>query len=354
MATDRPTLQSLAAALGVSRQTVSNAINRPDVLAPATREAVLEAIREAGYVPSRAARQLRTARSRTLAIRMMPDFDGINGHILEAFLHELAEQARRQGYRLLLFAATDAGDEIATYEDMFAAGDIDGVVLTSTHVGDRRIAWLTERGLPFVSFGRPWTTGGEPPDDSFDWVDVDGAAGTDEVVRALVEAGHERLGYISWPVRPGVGGDRWEGWRRAMERLRPGTDVGAWTVECPDDRAHLGSRAATTLLGRGATALVCASDSLAIGASMALLETPGRRAAVVGFDDTPVARAVGLSSVSQPVAEAARTALGLLLDRLGGSPRRRQVLLPPTAVFRDSALPPRLDQTHPIEEEELS
>ncbi|WP_448072103.1 LacI family DNA-binding transcriptional regulator [Georgenia yuyongxinii] len=353
MATDRPTLESVAAALGVSRQTVSNAINRPDVVAPATREAVLRAVREAGYVPSRAARQLRTARSRTLAIRMMPDFDGINGHILEFFLHELAEQARRQGYRLTLFAATDEDDEIAAYEDMFAAGDIDGVVLTSTHLGDRRIGWLLDRELPFVSFGRPWRTEQDVPDVPFDWVDVDGAAGTYAVVRRLVEAGHERLGYISWPVEPGVGGDRWQGWRRAMAEFRPDTDVDAWTVECPDDLARLGSVAAATLLGRGATALVCASDSLAIGASMALLESPGRHAAVVGFDDTPVARAVGLSSVSQPVAEAARTAVTLLLDRLAGRPQRRHVLLAPTPVFRDSALPPRLPHTHTIEEQEM-
>lgn len=353
MATVRPTLQSLAAALGVSRQTVSNAINRPDVVAPTTREAVLDAIREAGYVPSRAARQLRTAQSRTLAIRMMPDFDGINGHILEFFLHELAEQARRRGYRLLLFAATDENDEIGTYEDMFAAGDIDGVVLTSTHVEDRRIPWLVERGAPFVSFGRPWSEP-DPFDVPFDWVDVDGAAGTYEVVRTLVEAGHQRLGYLSWPAEPGVGGDRWQGWRRAMAEHRPDVDAVAWTVECPDDLARLGSVAARTLLDRGATALVCASDSLAIGASIALLESPGRRAVVVGFDDTPVARAVGLSSVSQPVAEAAGTAITLLVDRLAGTPQRRQVLLAPTPVFRDSALPPRLHQTQPIEEQEMS
>lgn len=339
MATERPTLQSLAVALGVSRQTVSNVINRPDVVAPATREAVRRAIGEAGYVPSRAARQLRTARSRTLAIRMMPDFDGINGHILEAFLHELAEQARRRGYRLLLFAATDEDDEIATYEDMFAAGDIDGVVLTATHLGDRRVGWLADRDLPFVSFGRPWSTEKDPDDAPFDWVDVDGAAGTYEVVRTLVAAGHERLGYVSWPVRPGVGGDRWEGWRRALVDLLPGTEVDDWTVECADDRTHLGTEAAAVLLDRGVTALVCASDTLALGARIALLRTPGRSAAVVGFDDTPVARAVGMSSVSQPVAEAARTALALLLDRLAGHAPRRHVLLVPTPVLRDGVLP---------------
>ena len=77
----RPTLESLATELGVSRQTVSNVLNRPGVVAEPTRERVAAAISAAGYVPSRAGRQLRTQRSHAIGIRLMPTFDGINGHI---------------------------------------------------------------------------------------------------------------------------------------------------------------------------------------------------------------------------------------------------------------------------------
>lgn len=113
-ARQRPTLESLAAELGVSHQTVSNVLNRPSVVAEPTRERVTAAIDAAGYVPSRAGRDLRTQRSRAIGIRLMPTFDGINGHIGDMFLHELAEHAHRSEYRLALFAAASEDEEIAT------------------------------------------------------------------------------------------------------------------------------------------------------------------------------------------------------------------------------------------------
>jgi DNA-binding LacI/PurR family transcriptional regulator len=83
-----------------------------------------------------------------------------------------------------------------------------------------------------------------------------------------------------------------------------------------------------------ATAVVCASDSLALGAMGAL---PGR--AVVGFDDTAVARAVGLTSVSQPLAEAAARCMDLLAELLDGRAPTTptQLLLPPSLVVRRTA-----------------
>lgn len=331
---ERPTLESLAAELGVSRQTVSNVINRPERVAPATLERVRAAVEAAGYVPTLAARQLRTARSHALAFRLMPTFDGINGHILDAFLHELADHARRAGYSLALFSAEDEDDEMETYERMVAARSIDGVVLTSTHLDDPRPDHLLALGIPFVAFGRPWSVTADPFDAPFDWVDVDGAAGTEAVTRRLVEEGHRRIGYISWPLEPGVGCDRWDGWRRAVDESGLATEELA--VYCPDG-ADQGRQAAHTLLARGATALVCASDTLALGAARAVSDLGGGRV-VVGFDNTPVARELSLNSVVQPVAEAARTALGLLLRRIDGDQESRHVLLPPTPVFRDRTL----------------
>ena len=102
-------------------------------------------------------------------------------------------------------------DEISTYEDLLAAYDLDAFVLTAPHHGDPRTAWLTERGVPFVTFGRPWDA---PHDRS--WVDVDGAAGTGQVTRRLLEAGHRRIAFIGWPPGSGVGDDRRAGWSREL------------------------------------------------------------------------------------------------------------------------------------------
>ncbi|MBA2390830.1 MAG: LacI family DNA-binding transcriptional regulator, partial [Geodermatophilaceae bacterium] len=83
----RPTLKSVALRAEVSRQTVSNVINSPDIVSSQTAQRVRHAIAELDYRPSHAARQLRTRRSMMLALRLEPDRGGINGSVLDRFLH---------------------------------------------------------------------------------------------------------------------------------------------------------------------------------------------------------------------------------------------------------------------------
>jgi DNA-binding LacI/PurR family transcriptional regulator len=350
----RPTLESLATELGVSRQTVSNVLNRPSVVAEPTRTRVAAAIRSVGYVPSRAGRHLRTQRSHAIGIRLMPNFDGINGNILDIFLHELAEHAHRADYRLALFAAANEADEIATYARMRAANEIDGIVLTSTSIDDARIAWLVANGVPFVSFGRPWSREVDPATAPHDWVDVDGAAGTEAVTRRLLAQGHTRIGYLSWPAQPDVSGDRLAGWQRAMRDASADLDLSALSAECTNDVTDA-RRAAAELVDRGITAFVCASDTLALGARAAVgaRRPAAPRVPIVGFDDTPVARALGLSSVAQPVVRAARTSVSLLVSRLADERPPEHVLLRPSPVFRDSeiATPSLFENIGSIQEE---
>lgn len=325
--TSRPTVQSLAKELGVSRQTISNAINRPEVVAPATLERVLKHINESGYVPSRAARQLKEDRSRQIAIRLLPTFDGINGHILDQFVHDLAEILRTRGYRLSVFSATDTQDEIAQYETMLAAREVDGIILSATTLNDPRVDRLLKLKASFVAFGRPWSETIPPATSPSSWVDVDGAAGTEAVVKHLVTIGHKRIGYVSWPITPGVGEDRYLGWERGMQSC--GLDIENLVYEC-EDRADQGAVQAQHLLASGATAIVCASDTLAMGA----LTVAPEEVTVVGFDDTPVSRALGFNSVAQPINEVARQTVDALFAQLAGDTSPRHVLLAPELVFR--------------------
>ena len=109
----RPTLETVARRAAVSRQTVSNVLNSPHIVRPETLQRVLEVIEEVGYRPNAAARQLRTRRSQVLGLRLQPVADGINGAVLDRFLHSLTEQAQVRGYRIMLFTASDDDVEIA-------------------------------------------------------------------------------------------------------------------------------------------------------------------------------------------------------------------------------------------------
>jgi DNA-binding LacI/PurR family transcriptional regulator len=320
----RVTITMVARHANVSTQTVSNVLNAPHLVRPETQQRVHEAISLLGYRANQAARQMRTKRSRLIAVRIEPTHDGINGAILDQFLHGLTEAAAPARYRVLLYAAGDDGDEIATYDDLLGAYDLDGFVLTSTHHGDPRTSWLAERGVPFVTFGRPWGAL-----DSHPWVDVDGAAGTAAATAHLIRAGHRRIGFLGWPVGSGVGDDRRQGWAIALAEAGLSPD-GLTTYT--SDRVDEAEAAARTLLD-STTAFVCASDSLALGARKAAEGRP-----VIGFDDTPVARATGLSSVAQPLPEAAahcvRLLAGLLDSPTAPTGEETQVLLTPSLVLR--------------------
>jgi DNA-binding LacI/PurR family transcriptional regulator len=323
----RVTIATVARHANVSRQTVSNVLNTPEIVRPETRRRVHRAIEELGYRTNLAARQMRTGRSRLLAVRIDQVRDGVEGEVLDRFLHGLAGAAATAGYRVVLYTADGDDSEIATFEELLASYTLDAFVLTHTHHGDSRTAWLRRYGIAFTTFGRPW---GAVDDHS--WVDVDGSAGTAAATRHLLDAGHTRIGFLGWPAGSGVGDDRRYGWAATMAAA--GQSVAGLDRHTANGFAE-GRAAAADLLAlqRPPTALVCASDLLALGARAA------GPIVVIGFDDTAMAQATGFSSVRQPIAEAAAACVRVLVDELderGPAPTTRQVLLTPELVIRDS------------------
>ena len=139
-----------------------------------------------------------------------------------------------------------------------------------------------------------------------------------------------------------TGLDRRSGWERAMAEHGHDADLSRWSAERLD-RIDAGLDAAEALLDQGVEAFVCASDSLALGALEAVRRRgfEGPQAPVVGFDNTPVARAIGLSSLDQPVEQAAevlcRQLVSLVNPSAGSTPPAEHVLLEPSLVVRELA-----------------
>jgi DNA-binding LacI/PurR family transcriptional regulator len=326
-----PTLDTVAQRAGVSRQTVSNALHHPERLRPDTRERVLEVVDELGYRPSAAARQLVTKRSMAVAVPMHAagPADTVAGLLLDTFLHALAEAGQTTGHRVLLYPSAADDQEVAALENLLLGGAADAVVLTATHRADGRVGWLRQHAAIFSSFGRPWGAPGvdDPAGPQVhDWVDVDGAHGCARAVEHLVALGCRCVGFLGWAPDGAGGDDRRAGWRSAAGRL--GALPPGPVIETTENVAAA-EAAVTAALARpdAPDGLVCASDTVAFGAWRATRgELP-----LVGFDATPVTAALGLASVAQPVADAARTCLDLVRDRLGGhDPPGRGVLLAPT------------------------
>jgi DNA-binding LacI/PurR family transcriptional regulator len=334
----RATIDAVAACAGVSRQTVSNAVNSPERLRPETLERVRAAIDALGYRPNHAARALRTQASRVLGCRLQ--LDPPTGGVHDRFLHALCSAARDRNYDVLTFAVRNDDEEIGAYDDLLRRNSIDGFVLQSTHFVDPRTTWLRTHGAAFVAFGRPW---GETRA-RHSWVDVDGAAGSAEAVQHLAAQGHRRIGYLGWPHGSGVGDDRRDGWLREARRLRlPVRGLEA----LGEDGVAAGAALTARLLGSSnpPTALLCVSDAMALGAMHWLDDNgikAGRDVAVIGFDDSPVADLVrpGLTSMRQPLEAVAEKVVELLLYHLSGARTRpARVLIPPALVVRASSTP---------------
>lgn len=342
------TIEDVARHAGVSRQTVSNVLNTPAIVRESTRERVRASIEKLDYAPHASARRLRTQRSSTIGLRLDAYAGGTSGVVLDRFVHALTERADEHGLRVLVYAARTPADEIARWNDLVHGGDIDAVVVSGTFHGDPRTQWLLRRGLPFVSFGRPWSDatddrgdGGVSHEHPHPWVDVDGAAGTAAATRHALATAGPRVAFLGWPVGSGTGDDRARGWR-----VEIGARAGGPTA--PRLMAEENVAAARDVVARlladtrrgDLDAIVCASDSLAIGAHLAAVgaERPGLP--IIGFDNTPAVAALGLSSVEQLPEAVAAGALDLLLSATGAvgaapaDPKSAHVLVQPHLVVR--------------------
>jgi DNA-binding LacI/PurR family transcriptional regulator len=325
------TLDSVAARAGVSRQTVSNVLRHPSRVAAPTRERVLDAIRASGYRPSLPARQLATRRAHAIAVRAERQQDGISGLVLDAFYHGLAEAGQDNGLRVLLYAQPEDEDaEVALIDELVLTGAADAVVLTATSADDERPAHLRANGTTFCAFGRPWGHDDEP----HDWVDVDGAVGTGLAVQHLLDLGRRRIAYLGWPDdggAPSTGTDRRRGWLDALTAA--GLGGAAVQTRSVNDAAAAQAAVAALLDAPDAPdALVCASDTLALGAHRAATARDGDRLTVVGFDATPVAAALGLASVAQPIDQVAHLCIDLLTGRFEAPDGPAQGLLVPPVL----------------------
>jgi DNA-binding LacI/PurR family transcriptional regulator len=333
----RATINDVARAAHVSRQTVSNAVNAPEKVAPSTLDRVRREIDRLGFRPSRAAKTLKQERAGAWCIELNSRGFGRLGAVLDMFLVELTTHARRHDSHVVPFTASDGNAPIPAYEDLVASRIADGFVLTDTRRGDPRPQWLREHAVPYAAFGRIWD---DPTVTT--WVDVDGAAGVAAAVHHLAEQGYERIGWLGWPQGSPVGDDRRGGWSRATEELglaRPG-----WVGHAEQRFEAAASTAATLIdeIGRGG-AIVCASDALALGVWQVLVErgfTLGHDFGLVGFDDTDISSAIGLTTLRQPLKDVAEHVLRMLgTGSATEAASPAGILLPPELVVRASSIP---------------
>ena len=348
------TLASLAAELGISRTTVSNAYNRPDQLSPQLRERILEAARRLGYPgPDPVARSLRTRKAGAIGLIFTETLSyAFRDPAAVAFLEGLGLACEQAGAGLLMVPAPAgrSGEAKLAY-----GAAVDGFVVYSMPAGDPHVTAVLQRPVPSVIVDQPVGLS------DVDFVGLDDFAAAAELGRHLGGLGHRRIGVVA----NRLGTDRHDGpadadrqrsspyavVRTRLEGLAAGlADFGvAWGSVSVEERfentADAGASAAVALLDRQPelTALVCTTDVFGL-ATLTVARQLGLwvpdELSVTGFDDVPEAEEVGLTTVRQPTLEKGRVAGRLVLDE-GERPTARRVLLPTELILRLSTGVPR-------------
>ncbi|WP_020673732.1 LacI family DNA-binding transcriptional regulator [Amycolatopsis nigrescens] len=331
-------IKDVARAAGVSIGTVSNVVNRPQVVAPATRSRVQSVIEELGYVRDESARQLRAGHSRIMALLVLD--------LGNPFFVDLAKgaehTAHEKGLNVITCNSDQRSDREASYLGMLAEQRVRGVLLSPVHTAGDSVRTFRRSGIPFVFVDR------QVPSAEACSVSVDDVAGGALAAGHLIEAGHTRLAMVNGPSVLTQCRDREAGVRAALHKApAPARRLSVVDTEALDVAS--GRDAGARLLGLRPrpTAVFCANDLLALGVLQSMVAAGVRvpaEMAIVGYDDIEfaAAAAVPLTSVRQPAAELGRTAAELLVEEIEDDTERpahehRAVVFQPELVVRASS-----------------
>jgi DNA-binding LacI/PurR family transcriptional regulator len=322
----------VARKVGVSEATVSRVLNGRPGVAEGTRTAVLTALDVMGYErPTK----LRGERARLVGL-VLPE---LQNPIFPALAEVMANALAQQGFTPVLCTRTAGGVSEAEYVDLLLAQQVSGVVFAgglyaqaeASHEHYRR---LVERNLPTVLINAAIGHLGLPQ------VSCDDAVAVRQALTHLFSLGHEQVGLLLGPPDHMPSHRKLEAYRAEFDRLGRGyrpdwVGHGMFSLES-------GQAATTRLLQAGVTAILAASDLLALGAIRAVRRQGGSVPAdvsVVGYDDSALMQCVDppLTTIRQPIESMGRAVVELLVKRIdGGRVAAEELLYTPELVVRGS------------------
>ena len=331
------TIHDVARRLRLSITTVSRALDGYDDVAESTRKLVISTAKEMGYVPNRAARQLRRQRTDTIGYILPADSAGFADPFFSEFIAGLSDEASVYYFDLLVSAALpDSKEEKELYGRWVQGGKVDGIIVNRVRLNDWRLHFLARQKTPHVSLERPLSKL------SFVGVEVDSFNGMGELMAHLVERRYKRIAYIGGISALKIDYDRVKGYQAGLKSA--GINVDSELIVSSDMTSEGGYRAAEMLLALSTPpdAIVCVNDVTAIGAMHAAREhglTVGRDIAIAGFDGIADGAHANppLTTLEQPIYAIARQLSGMLLAMATGKTLEiKLVKMQPRLLIRSS------------------
>ncbi len=324
----RPNIYDVAAAAGVSHMTASRVLNGASSIRESTRERVLDAMRELGYLPNSAARSLATDRT----MRIGAIVDTPNEHGPGSTVAALEKAARKYGYAILPYSYhSDADDQARVGVLELLRHGVDAICVVGPRLS-------TPPVMSGMGIDVPVMVIGDSDDPRHLTADFDQYRGAADAVAHLLSLGHRRILHLAGPLDSGAGAVRHAAWERAM------TNAGIEPLPCAvgdwSSRSGYAVGADREVVG-GATAIFVANDKMALGVIHGLVSRGLRVPAdvsVVGFDDMDGAEhfAPPLTTVASDFDVLGDAAMSALVRAIRGEPVS-SVIVPLALVVRASA-----------------
>ncbi|HAT31308.1 MAG TPA: LacI family transcriptional regulator [Janthinobacterium sp.] len=324
-------LKSLAVALGMSKTTVSRALNGYPEVNFRTRERVLAAAKEVGYEANPMARSLAVGRSNVVGIiyPLLPTdlgdamFLSVVGGMSEAL--ELSKMN-------LIIAPVSPHNEQPSYEQMVRGRRVDGLVVGRTLVRDERIAYLSRAGFPFVAHGRTEI------DTPYAWFDYDNEAGIALALARLLGLGHSRIALVGASLELNFARQRRNSFVRVMAGAGLRVDPRHLIADTLDRRTGYQAMQQLLACSPRPTAVIVDNHLSGVGAVRALLDAGidiGKEMSVIvwgSVEDTLVGSNVTTIDQPEPRRAGAKMVEMLLALLAGTPPAQLQVLWQPVLL----------------------
>ena len=335
----RVTIKDIARLAGVSVTTVSRALNDAPEIRPETRERVLRICREQGYRTNLLARSLVSSRTHVLGV-ILPD---LSGPFHAALALHLERYAQERDYQVMLCCGRIGDGRTAPLFDFLAGHRVDGILLVSASGSAPDLLRRHARGTPSVLLGDVSPEASIPRVNA---VSTDNYVGGAMAAGYLHRLGHRRVLYLGPRQDSVTQALRHQGFLAVAARrdMEVETVFNPGAVSSPACGYQLAREALSRPLG--CTAVFTPSDAMALGVLQAAdelgVDIPGR-ISLLGYDDIEYAALpkIRLSTLAQPTADLARSAVHLLLELIdAGEPETfTHKLLTPHLVERSTCRP---------------
>ncbi|MDI6943014.1 LacI family DNA-binding transcriptional regulator [Microbacterium barkeri] len=307
-------IRDVAVLAGVSISSVSNALNRPEAVSDHVRTLVHAAVDQLGYVPLRAAQQLRAGRSGLIGMTVI----SIGNPFFAEMLEGAEEATSAAGYQVMLGNSDDSAQRESSYLELFEQAHVEGMLISPFGDVGPALERLRAQQIPVALVDGVDEKGLTPS------VSLDNVLGGRMAVQHLIELGRRRIAFVGAREEVRQTRDRLRGAAAAAQDAGLSLDVTLSGRTTPRVGAEIGERIAALPAAERPDAVFAANDQLACGIVHALvsagIRVPGE-IAIVGYDDIPFASiaAVPITSVRQPARAMGRRAAEMLVDAVRGA-----------------------------------